>query len=178
MTLAYIRTYDYQRARFWCRLALTQDKNDKPVQVNFAKIEKKLKRWKWPASLKGRYIQYTGHGEWYVVAVRQERSGKIVFGFSVSWMTLDRLGRASITSFGDEEMPSNRSASYHVRGGFPCTVRLDFSNDKVILTRKGDCGLAPGIEASGTFDRIDTSNTGPFISVEVCEVFASMRPVG
>jgi hypothetical protein len=178
MALAYLRTYQYQRAKFWCNLALSQDHNDKTAQANLAKIEKKLTRWKWPTSLKGTYIRYAGHGEWYTIAVRQERSGKIIFGFSVSWMILDRLGRASITSFSGEDMPSNRSVTYHGKYGFPCTVRLDFSSDKVVLTQEGSCGLAPGIDAFGTFERVDTSNTGPYITVWVCEAFAGMRPVG
>jgi hypothetical protein len=178
MTRAYMKTYEYQRARFWCRLALSRDKDDKTAQQNLVAIERKLKRWKWPASLKGTYLRYAGHGEWYIVAVHQERSGKIAFGFSASWIAVDRLGTSMNTGFVGELMPSNRSVTYHGKEGFSCTVRMDFSSDKLVLIQDGNCGLAPGIEVSGTFERVDTSNTGPYVSVEVCEAFAGMRSVG
>lgn len=78
-----------------------------------------------------------------------------------------RMGRdpqgtpASYGDFAAKLALSDHSTTYPGEPEFPCTVRMDFSESKVVLKQTGDCGFGYGVEASGTFERASASAKCP-----------------
>lgn len=158
LAVAYMHKGDYLRARLWCRVTLYWDKGNKAALFNLGRIEEKLKQWKWPGSVAGMYLRYAGRGQWESLCVKQNGSSKISVSFF--GMRMGKEPEGTPASYGDFKANLellNNSATYPGEPDFPCTVRMDFSEDKVLLKQIGDCGFGYGVEASGTFERASTS---------------------
>jgi hypothetical protein len=164
LTVAYMRKGNNLVARLWCHVALRWEKNNKAALLNLGQIQKGLEmaNWVWPDSVEGGYLQYSGWGGWNILSVRRNGQGEYSISFFGAWNGQDpKSGPSGIGEFHTRVVIAGHSAVYRGDAGFPCTVQMDFSADKVILKQDGNCGFGHNVEANGIYERANTTGELP-----------------
>jgi hypothetical protein len=164
LALAYMHKGDLLEARAWCNVALRWDKNNKTALHNLGQIQKNLRRDNWilPDPVTGTYVQYAGRGYWNIFIVQRDEGSKISIFFSGMWWGPGhKYGPSGIGEFRGTTVLNGKSATYHGDADFPCTVRMEFSFDKVELKQDGSCGFGHNVEANGIYERVSTSGKMP-----------------
>ncbi len=169
LALTYLHEHDYLLARAWCKVALKQDTANKDALLNLAQAEKKLVRWRWPISPEGTYVRYTGWGRWDVFLVWADKKNKVGVMFSGAVMGLNpNYGPTAIGEFSADGLAlAGRGITFQPNPKFPCTVRMDFLQDKVTLAQVDDCGFGNGVSATGSFEQDKHITVAIFLGLEM-----------
>jgi hypothetical protein len=165
MSVTYLSSRDYLRAAIWARLALHTDPANKGARYNLKVVQEHMGAHKWPADVSGAYVRYAGSAHWDSLCVAEAESQRVharllVFRMGEDWR---EYGPAS---YGDLDCEAQLAANGHAqcRGDddFPeCSIPMKFGGGTVILRQEGDCGFGYGVDATGTFERIDTTKRSP-----------------